>query len=595
MRKLLKEAKVLIGHNIIRWDIPNLERVLGIKIKAKLVDTLALSWYLYPQRLKHGLEVWGEHYGISKPFIADWENQTQAEYEYRCHEDVRINVCLWNDMYQYLLAIYGSDDKIWKFLDYLSFKMKCARLQEESKWKLDVDNVEKSLAELLRVQEEKKTSLAEAMPQVPKKQIKTKPKRFINKHGDYTKLGMEWVALCTAHGYSPNYDGEIEIVRDYEQGNPSSPDQLKSWLESLGWIPRTFKYVKNKESGELRAIPQINLEHGKGICNSIKDLYEIEPRLELLDGLSVLSHRIGILKGFLRDQEDGWIMAQIKGLTNTLRFQHTTVVNLPKVGKLYADAIRASLIAQKGTILCGSDMASLEDRIKQHFIFPHDPDYVKSMNEEGFDPHLIIAVIAGMCTQADADNYKWYNNLKPEEQAVADAVKKDWAKKTKPVRDIAKNGNYACQYGAGPPRLVLTCGISLDAARTLHAAYWKLNWAIKQVASEQVTKIVNDQMWLLNPISGFWYSLRYEKDIFSTLVQGTASYCFDIWLQFVLEKREQLTGQFHDEFILCIKDGSQEQCTKLLRECIDKTNEKLKLNRELDISIQYGYKYSDIH
>tara|TARA_R110000796_G_scaffold69006_2_gene157662 strand:- start:293 stop:541 length:249 start_codon:yes stop_codon:yes gene_type:complete len=38
----------LIGHNIIRFDIPVLERLLGIKIKAQLIDTLALSWYLTP-------------------------------------------------------------------------------------------------------------------------------------------------------------------------------------------------------------------------------------------------------------------------------------------------------------------------------------------------------------------------------------------------------------------------------------------------------------------------------------------------------------------------------------------------------------------
>src|SRR3546814_17567926 len=31
MRNFLGEAELLIGHNIIRWDIPHLERVLGIK------------------------------------------------------------------------------------------------------------------------------------------------------------------------------------------------------------------------------------------------------------------------------------------------------------------------------------------------------------------------------------------------------------------------------------------------------------------------------------------------------------------------------------------------------------------------------------
>lgn len=102
-------------------------------------------------------------------------------------------------------------------------------------------------------------------------------------------------------------------------------------------------------------------------------------------------------------------------------------------------------------------------------------------------------------------------------------------------------------------------------------------------------------MWLFNPVSKFWYSLRFHKDIFSTLVQGTASYVFDLWVFNIIDERPQLTGQFHDEICLEIKEGSEEQCRELLTKAIDKTNEFLKLNRVLDISIDFGTRYSDIH
>lgn len=140
-----------------------------------------------------------------------------------------------------------------------------------------------------------------------------------------------------------------------------------------------------------------------------------------------------------------------------------------------------------------------------------------------------------------------------------------------------------------------TAGIDLETAAMVHAAYWKKNWAIKKIASVQITKVVNDQMWLYNPVSQLWYSLRFEKDIFSTLVQGTASYVFDRWVEFILEVREQLTGQMHDEFILCIREGFEDQCTALVEEAMTKLNEELKLNRELACGIAYGKKYSDIH
>ena len=102
-------------------------------------------------------------------------------------------------------------------------------------------------------------------------------------------------------------------------------------------------------------------------------------------------------------------------------------------------------------------------------------------------------------------------------------------------------------------------------------------------------------MWLLNPINGFWYSLRTQKDVFSTLVQGTASYVFDLWVEEILKQREQITAQFHDEVVLEINKGEEKECTKIIRTAIDIVNKKLPLNRELDVSIQFGERYSEIH
>ncbi len=106
MREWLLSQKVLIGHNIANWDIPQLERVLNIKITAKLIDTLYLSWYLYPLRQLHGLEWWGQEFGVEKPVVKDWHNLSVAEYTHRCQEDVRINKLLWEKQKAYLNAIY---------------------------------------------------------------------------------------------------------------------------------------------------------------------------------------------------------------------------------------------------------------------------------------------------------------------------------------------------------------------------------------------------------------------------------------------------------------------------------------------------------
>jgi len=106
MREFIKNADVLIAHNQIRFDIVAVEKVLGIKVKARLIDTLALSWYLNHDRVKHGLEWYGVEYGIPKPVIKDWDSLTPEDYANRCRSDVKINYRLWVDLRSKLKRLY---------------------------------------------------------------------------------------------------------------------------------------------------------------------------------------------------------------------------------------------------------------------------------------------------------------------------------------------------------------------------------------------------------------------------------------------------------------------------------------------------------
>jgi DNA polymerase III alpha subunit (gram-positive type) len=162
MRKFFTSSDVLIGHNIYRWDIPVVQRLLGIKVTAQIVDTLALSWYLYPTQGKHGLESWGEHFGVPKPKVDDWDNLPIEEYIHRCEEDVKINCKLWDKQLSNLCTLYGSKvkkDKAYRFIDYLMFKMETAAKAEASRWKLDVERCEEGLKILEADVEEKVNKL----------------------------------------------------------------------------------------------------------------------------------------------------------------------------------------------------------------------------------------------------------------------------------------------------------------------------------------------------------------------------------------------------------------------------------------------------
>ncbi len=579
MRKFLTTTPVMVAHNCIRWDIPNLERVLEVEVPKEtlLVDTLALSWYLYPKRPKHGLESWGEDFGIPKPEIDNWENLDYSVYKHRCETDVRINTKLWLQQYDYLLKLYGDHEKVVAFLKYLAFKMDCAREQETSRWKLDVERCQASLEKLEAIHKEKIDELRAAMPAVPVTETRNKPKHPFKKSGEPSIAGLKWMELCNARGLPHGETESIEEIVRYDEPNPDSPQQIKRWLFSLGWEPTTFKTNKKKQE-----VPQINKlkQDGAGVCESVKKLYPKEPRLEVLDNLFVVAHRIGILRGFLDNvSEDGYVVARVQGLTNTLRFKHAEVVNLPKIDAPYGEDVRGALIAPEGYELCGSDLSSLEDKLKQHSIYPYDPDYVNQMNVPGYDPHLDLALTAKKITKQHVEDYK-------------NKVYEPWLKT---LRGIWKNGNYSCQFGAFPPRIAKTVGCTLAEAQEIFDIYWKRNWAIKAVAQSLKTKKVNGDEWIYNPISTFWYSLRNEKDKFSTFIQGSGVYCFDTWLAFLRQKRPQLTAQFHDEHILCVKKGYRDQCEALIREALDETNELLNLNVKLGCDVQFGSRYSEIH
>ena len=126
MRDLILTQRGLVGHNIIRYDVPLLEKILGIKIKARLFDTLPMSWVLNYDRAKHGLESFGEDFNIPKPKIDDWHNLTLEEYIHRCTEDVKINWCLWQNLLKRFLFIYKDKLNLDRFFRYLEFKMDCA-------------------------------------------------------------------------------------------------------------------------------------------------------------------------------------------------------------------------------------------------------------------------------------------------------------------------------------------------------------------------------------------------------------------------------------------------------------------------------------
>lgn len=111
MRDLLEQEDTLwVGHNVVRHDMPLLNRILGFNLDyRKFIDTLAISYVLEPDRKSHGLGSFTEEAGVEKPKVDDWENVTWEQMKERCGSDCLINWWLWQKQKEKLEEIYEQN------------------------------------------------------------------------------------------------------------------------------------------------------------------------------------------------------------------------------------------------------------------------------------------------------------------------------------------------------------------------------------------------------------------------------------------------------------------------------------------------------
>jgi len=465
----------------------------------------------------------------------------------------------------------------WDYIEYLNFKMSCAAEQEGLMWRLDYDKAVTHLRELEGQQKDKVEELQSVMPKRKLYKKVNKPKVTHKKDQTLSAHGERWFKLLREHKKPMTFCDTLTVENGEEEPNPNSDTQIKDWLFSLGWEPRTFKFVRD-DNGE-RKIPQVR-KNGE-LCASVRMLAEENPAVKVLDGLTVINHRISIFKSFVENAikvgDQFFVRAEIGGLTNTLRFKHRKpLVNLPGVDAPWGKEIRGCLIASdEDHVLCGADMSSLTT--KRHYMFFFDPDYVKEMSVEGFDEHLDLAKHHGVITQDDIDKH-----VSGERDLTS-------------LRKKYKATNYSATYGIGAFNLSMDLNIPIKEAGALLEAYWQRNNAITKVVKNLKVRTFDGEMWLLNPVSGFWYALRYEKDKFSTLNQGTGVFCFDTWTRECRNLGERFIGQFHDEHINNIPKGKEEETEENYNLALEKANKELKLNVPLGMEAKFGRTYADIH
>ena len=344
---ILAEADVLIGHNIVGFDIPAIQQIYPFfQPEGRCYDTLILSRLFQPHILsldfrkkpigmpgklygRHSLEAWGYRLGDYKGEFgktSDWSEWSQEMEDY-CEQDVHVVETLFNDIFRKHLAKYV--DAVWLEHDLA----KIMALQETAGWPFDVNKAQK-LESTLRTEMDKLADhMRETFPYVD-------GGTMIPKRNNSTK------------GY---YEGaELTKLKEF---NPTSRDHIGwAFMTWRDWKPEVFT-----DTGR----PKID----EGVLQSIatEEAQTFARILELQKALGQLSDGANAWLKMVTPQ--GRIHHVCQLATNTGRNAHSR----PNLGQTSSDPRCRELFGPgNGMRQVGADASGLELRMLGHYLAEFD-------------------------------------------------------------------------------------------------------------------------------------------------------------------------------------------------------------------------------
>ena len=365
----------VIGHNIIGYDIPVLERLLGTDFsKCKITDTLVLSRLANPSRDGgHSLESWGQTLNQPKGDYNDWDNFSHDMLEY-CVQDVKVNTLV----YKRLLS------------ELKGFEPECINLEHQVQgiissqiktgWLLDQEKCFLLLAEL----KEKKYDLEDKVHEVFKplptfiKQVTPK----IKKDGTISVVGLKFLGEQWETAIAPFSRIDFPVF------NLGSRQQIGRHLQYYGWKPKQFT-----EKGQ----PIVD----EAVLRAVKDI----PEAALIGEYLMLQKRIAQVQSWLEAvKDDGRVHGYVNSngaVTGRMTHSSPNMGQIPAVYSPYGRECRDVWTVPEGYKLVGMDASQLELRMLAHY-----------MNDEGYtnevlngDIHTANQLAAGLETRDQAKTF----------------------------------------------------------------------------------------------------------------------------------------------------------------------------------------------
>jgi DNA polymerase-1 len=565
----IREATLIVGHNVIKFDIPALKKIypsLQLKPNVEYYDTLVVSRVMWPELEpvdaakfshiprkyfgRHSLAAWGERLGVSKINFKEeskkdndevedvWERWTPTMQTY-CEGDVEVSTRL----YEYL-----SCQQLDPRCQQLEHEFALVMMQQETFGFPFNEKAAYALVNTLKARRsELEDELQTTFPPIEEE-------RWSEKTGKQLKT-------------------EITVF------NPASRTQISQRLRA--------KYPEITFESTKKGKPKVDDD----VLESLGQKY---PEAKLLAEYQLFNKRLGqIAEGkeawlnHCRIYNDGRIHGEV--ITNTCisgRCSHKrpNMAQVPSVGHAFGAECRALFYAPDGWLLVGADASGLELRALGSWLaYFDDGEYARLVSTEGFDIHTYNAKLFG----------------------IYDGV----GEISKATRDLSKRLIYCILYGGGAKKTGSI--ISPDEGentqyqqgkKTIDTFYRNLPAIkkLKDLIEERIT-----QRGYLTGIDGRRLQIRSKHSALNQLLQSTGAIAVkkattilydDLTNEgLVFAKDWGFVAHVHDEYQALVKPEYVDLYTKLAIDSFRKSGEYFQLKCPLTGEARTGKNWQETH
>ncbi len=551
----LSAADVLIGHNIIDYDIPVLRRLHGDHWRGDplQIDTLVVSRAVWPDRGQHpfggnSLKHWGIHLGRHKGEFNDWSRFSEEMLRY-CVQDVRVSQRIALKLYQ----AYKTQLRGWG--PSLECDLRVARIvseQRERGWRFDADLVRETLRRLSGMSDALKADLQRAVPpKVTPPRPNARPKGYEVRSGLFGPLVFDTVGAAKRAGHRREDLVPIPPDPAVEVFNPDSRIQaVRFFKEKYGWNP---SIAEGKQQPTLDEATLSKLPYPE--AKKLAAYFTIRKRLAQIEDWAARAER----------SRDG----RVHGLVNTIgaptyRMSHSepNMAQVPSCGKWLGRRCRRMWRADEGEVMVGVDAKALELRVLAHRLFRWDEGAYRDIVLSG-DPH----------------------------QALADAVGVS--------RSEAKTTAYLKVYGGGAALLAERLGVKTERAREILAQIDQQMPALRHLATFASTEHMTKGR--IELVDGCWAVTRSDYAAVNTAIQGDGARLMKHALVlFDRTLREagvpaSFVGNIHDEWQLTCPAEDAEQVAEIGKACIRTAGRMLGMHCPMDGDARIGETWRHTH